>query len=59
MGIATTDGKAMDYDTLLGRADAAMYSIKNDEKNGYAFYDESMKALIGASRAKRRDDDGT
>ena len=45
MGLAVSDGVS-DFDTLFRMADTAMYTIKRGSKNGYAFYDESMKETL-------------
>lgn len=46
MGIATTENFNGDYDKLFRMADAAMYTVKRGKKNGYCFYDETMKTLL-------------
>ena len=46
MGIALTDNFDGDFDELFKRADAAMYTVKRDNKNSYMFYDDSMKDLL-------------
>lgn len=52
MGIACTENYEGDYETLLNMADTAMYSIKNNSKSGYCFYDSSMKITPSAKRRK-------
>lgn len=46
MGIAYTDNFHGDFDELFKRADAAMYTVKRDNKCSYRFYDDSMKDLL-------------
>lgn len=48
MGIACTEGFTGEYNDLFQRADAAMYTVKRNKKNGYMFYDDSMKELLGS-----------
>ena len=45
MGIALTDGVQTDYDKLFDKADVAAYAVKNNGKNAYRFYDESMRKI--------------
>ena len=45
MGVACSED-ASDYETLFLMADTAMYSVKRDKKNGFAFYDQSMKGTL-------------
>ncbi len=45
MGVACSED-ASDYETLFLMADTAMYSVKRDKKNGFAFYDKSMKGTL-------------
>lgn len=47
MGVATTDGAVTDYDKLFEMADKAAYSVKQNGKNAYRFYDESMANILG------------
>ncbi|WP_376711945.1 EAL domain-containing protein [Shewanella profunda] len=42
MGVSLYPGDGVDEDTLLRNADAAMYRAKNDGRNNYAFYTESL-----------------
>lgn len=44
IGIALQEAKAIDADQLLRYADIAMYQAKEDGKNRYKFFDESMSA---------------
>lgn len=46
MGIATTENFAGTYEELFARADAALYDIKRQTKNGYKFYCEGMRASL-------------
>lgn len=46
IGIAIIDSELADVDTILTQADIAMYSAKNNGRNGYHFFDETMQALI-------------
>ncbi|MDE6302976.1 MAG: diguanylate cyclase, partial [Clostridia bacterium] len=46
MGIALTENFEGDFDELFKRADAAMYTVKRENKNSYMFYDDSMKDLL-------------
>lgn len=43
VGIAVSPFDATDADTLMKRADTAMYQIKNTVKNGYHFYSEELE----------------
>lgn len=43
VGIAVAPIDASDADTLMKRADAAMYQVKNTSKNGYHFYSEELE----------------
>jgi diguanylate cyclase (GGDEF)-like protein len=43
IGIALQEAKAIDSDQLLRYADIAMYQAKEDGKNRYRFFDESMR----------------
>ncbi|MDE7395372.1 MAG: GGDEF domain-containing protein [Clostridiales bacterium] len=43
MGVACAEDDGCDFDTLLGQADAAMYSVKKNKKDDYAFYRKGMK----------------
>ncbi|MCT7944525.1 putative bifunctional diguanylate cyclase/phosphodiesterase [Shewanella septentrionalis] len=42
MGVSLYPSDGADADTLLRNADAAMYRAKNDGRNNYAFYTESL-----------------
>ena len=44
IGIAQQEANAIDADQLLRFADIAMYHAKEDGKNRYKFFDESMRA---------------
>jgi diguanylate cyclase (GGDEF)-like protein len=44
IGIALQEAKSIDADQLLRYADIAMYQAKEDGKNRYNFFDESMRA---------------
>jgi diguanylate cyclase (GGDEF)-like protein len=44
IGIALQEARAIDADQLLRFADIAMYQAKEDGKNRYKFFDESMRA---------------
>lgn len=44
IGIAIYPNDGKDFDTLLKRADTAMYQAKNSGKNTYRFYTEQMNA---------------
>ncbi|WP_051229373.1 sensor domain-containing protein [Paludibacterium yongneupense] len=44
IGIACCPGDGEDYDTLLSKADAAMFSAKESGRNGWCFFDASMSA---------------
>lgn len=44
IGIALQKAKAIDADQLLRYADIAMYQAKEEGKNRYKFFDESMRA---------------
>lgn len=44
IGIALQEAKEIDADQLLRYADIAMYQAKEDGKNRYKFFDESMRA---------------
>jgi len=44
IGIALQEAKAIDADQLLRYADIAMYQAKEEGKNRYKFFDESMRA---------------
>lgn len=46
MGVARTDGVVKDYDKLFAMADKAAYYVKNNGKNAYRFYDETMKNIL-------------
>ena len=46
MGVACAENGEVEYDSLLYKADTAMYTVKQGGKNAYAFYDESMKSLV-------------
>lgn len=48
MGVATTEDNGISFDTLVSMADVAMYSVKNDGKSTYGFYDDSMEPLLKA-----------
>lgn len=39
-GAACVVGEGMDYDTVLGRVDEALYRAKDNGKNGYVIYDD-------------------
>ncbi len=43
IGIAVSPFDASDADTLIKRADSAMYHVKNTTKNGYHFYSEELE----------------
>lgn len=43
VGIAVFPFDASDAETLMKRADAAMYQVKNSSKNGYHFYSEELE----------------
>ncbi len=58
MGIALATDDCVDYDTLLGYADAAMYSVKRDGKGGFAFYEEGMP-LVDSQLLTVKDEDET
>ena len=45
MGVSLYPNDGQDADTLLRNADAAMYCAKNDGRNNYAFYTESLTQL--------------
>ena len=45
MGVACTDGKLTDYDTLFEKADKAAYYVKRHGKNSYRFYDDEVKNM--------------
>ncbi|WP_191991789.1 putative bifunctional diguanylate cyclase/phosphodiesterase [Bacillus aerolatus] len=47
IGIALYPSDGTDFDTLLTRADLAMYEVKKKGKNDFLFYDFSMKNLSG------------
>lgn len=40
MGIASAPRDGVTYEALYGKADQALYSVKNDGKNGYRFFDD-------------------
>lgn len=44
IGIAVQDAKSIDSDALLRYADIAMYQAKEEGKNRFKFFDESMRA---------------
>ena len=46
MGVACADGEVTDYKELFEKAEKAAYSVKNDKKNAYRFYDGSMANVI-------------
>lgn len=43
IGIVIVSAPGNDYNDLYRKADAAMYYVKRNGKNNYAFYDESME----------------
>lgn len=43
IGIAVAPNDALDADSLMRQADAAMYEVKRTGKNGYHFYSASME----------------
>ena len=43
MGVALTGCVGLSYEELYHAADLALYHVKNNGKNGFCFYDESMK----------------
>lgn len=44
IGIATFPGDGDSFDALYQHADAAMYRVKRDGRNGYSFYTEELQA---------------
>ncbi len=46
MGVACADGEVTDYKELFEKAEKAAYSVKNDKKNAYRFYDGSMANVL-------------
>lgn len=46
MGVACAGSGDTEYEPLLYKADTAMYVVKRDGKNSYAFYDDGMKSLL-------------
>lgn len=44
MGIASAPHDGKTYETLYGNADRALYSVKNEGKNGYRFFDDLDEA---------------
>lgn len=57
MGIACSEDSRADYDTLFGMADAAMYTVKRNKKNSYAFYDDTMKDCLQNESENRKKGD--
>lgn len=51
IGVTTTDDPALKADTLMARADAAMYRCKSNGRNGYGFFEEGME-LAAMRRAQ-------
>ena len=45
VGIALAPEDGCDFETLYKRADAALYRVKNNGKNNYAFYSASREAV--------------
>ena len=43
LGCAVQEPDANDFETLYRRADIALYHVKRDNKNGFAFYDKAME----------------
>ena len=53
MGVAcVTEETHSDYDALFRCADTAMYTVKREKKNGFCFYEDSMKSLLKADEKK-------
>lgn len=46
MGVATTEMVDRTYSALFQAADLALYSVKQERKGDYRFYDPSMKSLL-------------
>jgi diguanylate cyclase (GGDEF)-like protein len=44
LGIAVYPDDGLDFDTLLKKADVAMYKAKEQGRNGHCFFDEAMNA---------------
>lgn len=42
IGVSLSPGQGVDLDTLIHKADQAMYQIKQDGKNDYAIYDDVL-----------------
>ncbi len=57
MGIAVSDGEGLDYETLLHRADQALYSVKRAGRGQYHFYDPSMEEMFDEERQKETETD--
>lgn len=45
MGVATTADGDADYETLFEKADKTAYSVKNNGKNSYGFYNDGLKNI--------------
>jgi two-component system CheB/CheR fusion protein len=55
VGVALFPDDAQSSKDLMRAADAAMYSVKRQSGDGYAYFDESMNEAAGARRVRRRE----
>jgi diguanylate cyclase (GGDEF)-like protein len=50
IGVASAPGDGCDPDTLMKKADLALYRAKSEGRNGYRFFDQHMTADVEARR---------
>ena len=55
VGLALFPDDGVDCDVLLSRADAALYGIKSNGRNGFAFFHAGMDSAIRVRRALEQD----
>lgn len=54
IGIALAPSNGHDFESLYRNADLALYSVKNNQKDGYMFCDENDEHIIHHSNSKRK-----